>query len=187
VLLSPVTGLPMSPRKLTARIQVLGKRAGIARATPHCFRDTFAVDLLHKGVDIFTVAKLLGDTVAVVEKHYARFVTELRERARRMMVSSAGLEDTIQDTIEPGIPLTEENKELEAAGLISRILRVTLQTRKLLNRIERHMSMMSLLVVMEGFASHRRHRGTDAPDDPACQSSNELRPQASTLWRSLYH
>jgi Phage integrase family len=128
VLLSPVTGLPMSPRKLTARIQALGKRAGIARATPHCFRDTFAVDLLHKGVDIFTVAKLLGDTVAVVEKRYARFVTELRERAQRMMVSSVGLEGTIQDTIEPGIPLTEENKELKAAGPVSRIRRAALQT-----------------------------------------------------------
>ena len=48
-------------------------------------------------------------------------------------------------------------------------------------------SMMSLLVVMAGCASHRRHRDADAPDDPAYQSSNELRPQASTLGRSLYH
>jgi hypothetical protein len=37
--------------------------------------------LLYKGMDIYSVSKMLGDTVAVVEKHYARFVTVLRERA----------------------------------------------------------------------------------------------------------
>lgn len=48
VLLNPATGGPLSPRKLTARIRTLGMRAGIKRATPHRFRDTFAVDLLYK-------------------------------------------------------------------------------------------------------------------------------------------
>jgi integrase/recombinase XerD len=37
----------------------------------HRLRDTFAVDLLKKGVDIADVAKALGDTVRIVEKHYA--------------------------------------------------------------------------------------------------------------------
>jgi hypothetical protein len=40
------------------------------------------------------VAKLLGDTVETLEKHYAPFVRELRERARRIMVSGEGLEIT---------------------------------------------------------------------------------------------
>ena len=93
VLLNPATGGPLSPRKLTARIRTLGKRVGIKRATPHRFRDTFAVDLLYKGLDIYSVAKMLGDTVAVVEKHYARFVTVLRERARQIMVNGKGLEE----------------------------------------------------------------------------------------------
>jgi len=40
------------------------------------------------------VAKLLGDTVDTIEKHYAPFVKELRERARRIMESGEGLEIT---------------------------------------------------------------------------------------------
>jgi hypothetical protein len=40
------------------------------------------------------VAKLLGDTVDTVEKHYAPFVRELRERARRIMETGEGLEIT---------------------------------------------------------------------------------------------
>jgi hypothetical protein len=40
------------------------------------------------------VAKLLGDTVATIEKHYAPFVKELRERTRRIMENGEGLEKT---------------------------------------------------------------------------------------------
>jgi hypothetical protein len=44
------------------------------------------------------VAKLLGDTVSKVEKHYAPFVKELRDRARRFMENGDDLEKT-SDTI----------------------------------------------------------------------------------------
>jgi hypothetical protein len=40
----------------------------------------------------------LGDTVRTVEKHYAPFVKELRDRARRFMENGKGLEQT-SDTI----------------------------------------------------------------------------------------
>lgn len=40
------------------------------------------------------MAKLLGDTVETIEKHYAPFVRELRERARRIMESGEALEIT---------------------------------------------------------------------------------------------
>jgi hypothetical protein len=39
------------------------------------------------------VAKLLGDTVETVEKYYAPYVRELRERARRFVKSQEGLEN----------------------------------------------------------------------------------------------
>ena len=42
----------------------------------------------------YDVAKLLGDTVETVEDHYAPFVRELRERARRIMECGEGLEIT---------------------------------------------------------------------------------------------
>jgi integrase len=70
----------------------IGRRAGVQNANPHRFRDTFAVDLLSRGASPCDVAKLLGDTVETIEKHYAPFVRELRERARRIMETGEGLE-----------------------------------------------------------------------------------------------
>lgn len=39
----------------------------------------------------YDVAKLLGDEIATVEKHYAPFVRELRERVRNLMEAGEGL------------------------------------------------------------------------------------------------
>ena len=61
-------------------------------SNPHRFRDTFAVDYLAKGGSVYEVAKLLGDVVATIERCYAPFIPELRERARRIMESGQGLE-----------------------------------------------------------------------------------------------
>jgi len=38
-----------SATRLTVRCKALGDRAGVKRCTPHCFRDTFACDMLAKG------------------------------------------------------------------------------------------------------------------------------------------
>ncbi|HTR48353.1 MAG TPA: hypothetical protein VMM16_13295 [Verrucomicrobiae bacterium] len=69
-------------------------RAGVLDAHPHRYRDTYVVDLLSRGASPYDVAKLLGDTVETIEKHYAPFVRELRERARRITESGDGLEIT---------------------------------------------------------------------------------------------
>ena len=50
------------------------------------------VDMLARGASPYDVAKLLGDTVDTIEKHYAPFVRELRERARSIMENGEGLE-----------------------------------------------------------------------------------------------
>jgi len=92
VLLHPQTHEPMSVKRVYERMKALGVRAGVAHVHPHRFRDTFAVDMLAKGASPYDVAKLLGDTVSTVEKHYAPFVRELRERARRIMENGEGLE-----------------------------------------------------------------------------------------------
>jgi integrase len=84
VLLNPETGGPMSRPRLYERIKAMGERASVTRAHPHRFRDTLAVDLLLKGASPYDVAKTLGDTIAVVEEHYAPYVKELRERTRRI-------------------------------------------------------------------------------------------------------
>jgi integrase len=97
VLINPDTNKPMTRPRLYTRIKALGDRAGVDRAHPHRFRDTLAVDLLLKGASPYDVAKTLGDTVAVVEQHYAPYVRELRERTRKIMASEEGIEKPAPD------------------------------------------------------------------------------------------
>lgn len=95
VLLNPVTGWPLTRPRLYQRMLRLGKRAGVPNAHPHRFRDTFAVDMLIKGASPYDVAKMLGDTINTVEKHYTPFVKELRERVRSILENDAGLESVV--------------------------------------------------------------------------------------------
>jgi hypothetical protein len=46
------------------------------------------------GASPYDVAKLLGDTVATIEKRYAPFEKELRDRARQFTDNGEGLEKT---------------------------------------------------------------------------------------------
>jgi integrase len=94
ILVNPYAGDPMTRPRLYQRMLAVGKRAGVPDAHPHRYRDSFAVDMLARGASPYDVAKLLGDTVATVEKHYAPFVKELRDRTRRIMESGEGLEKT---------------------------------------------------------------------------------------------
>jgi hypothetical protein len=64
-------------------------------AHPHRFRDTLAVDMLMRGASPYDVAKVLGDTIETVEKHYTPFVKELRERVRSILENGAGLESSV--------------------------------------------------------------------------------------------
>jgi len=94
ILVNPYTGDPITRPRLYQRMLALGKRASVPDAHPHRYRDTFAVDMLARGASPYDVAKLLGDTAATIEKHYAPFVKELRDRTRRIMESGEGLEKT---------------------------------------------------------------------------------------------
>jgi integrase len=92
VLLNPYTGKSLTRPRLYYRLVALGKRAGVANSHPHRFRDTLAVDMLLRGASPYDVAKMLGDTIETVEKHYAPFVKELRERVRGLLENDSGLE-----------------------------------------------------------------------------------------------
>jgi integrase len=64
-----------------ARFVKVFQRAGVAGGHPHRFRDTFAVDLLLRGVPIDQVSILLGhSSVKVTERYYLAFVTARREQ-----------------------------------------------------------------------------------------------------------
>ena len=92
VLLNPGTGAPLTRPRLYERIRALGKRAKVADAHPHRFRDTFCVDMLARGVNPYSVARIMGITVEMLERHYASFIPELRERVRVALASCQGLE-----------------------------------------------------------------------------------------------
>jgi len=63
------------------RFEQLFKRAGLEGGQPHRFRDTFAVDLLLRGVPIDQVSMLLGhSSVKITERHYLAFVAARREQ-----------------------------------------------------------------------------------------------------------
>jgi integrase len=94
VLLNPATGRPLTRPGLYRRMLALGKRAGVLDSHPHRFRDTLAVDMLLKGASPYDVAKILGDTIDTIERHYAPFVPELRARVRLIIESGEGLEIT---------------------------------------------------------------------------------------------
>jgi integrase len=79
-------------RQIFHRIRKLGRRAGVQNAHPHRFRPTFAVDALLKGAHESYVARMLGDSVETVVKHYLPFVKEAREQARGFLNSSGGLD-----------------------------------------------------------------------------------------------
>jgi integrase/recombinase XerC len=94
VLYNPETNKPFLSRvRLYERAKALGVRAGVTRVTPHCFRDTFACDMLARGASIFDVAKMLADTVDTVEKHYASFVQAARDSAQHRMDNGLGIEE----------------------------------------------------------------------------------------------
>jgi integrase len=85
---------PFETRKrLYERAKALGIRAGVKQVTPHCFRDTFACDMLAREEDIYSIAKILADTVDTIEKHYAQFIPAAREAAQHKMDSDIGIEE----------------------------------------------------------------------------------------------
>jgi integrase len=66
---------PMCRR--VSRLLALARVKGSA----HVFRDTFAINLLAAGVDIFTVSQLLGHSnVKITQQHYLNFIPGYVER-----------------------------------------------------------------------------------------------------------
>ena len=54
-------------------LDAVTKRAGVEGVTPHVFRHTYATHASMQGVPLGDIARILGDTIATVEKVYAKF------------------------------------------------------------------------------------------------------------------
>lgn len=53
-------------------VAAAAKKAGVAGVGPHVLRHTAATHMAREGISLFHIGKVLGDTVATVEKHYAK-------------------------------------------------------------------------------------------------------------------
>lgn len=60
-------------RNINVELTALAKRAGVARVTPHVLRHTAATQMAQRGVSLWMIAKLLGDTTQTVESVYAKW------------------------------------------------------------------------------------------------------------------
>ncbi|MPY87559.1 MAG: tyrosine-type recombinase/integrase [Luteitalea sp.] len=58
----------------SGKLQSLFELAEVENGRSHRFRDTFSCSLLEQGVSDVTVAMLLGNTPAIVQKHYAPWI-----------------------------------------------------------------------------------------------------------------
>jgi hypothetical protein len=97
--------------------------------TRTAFGTVLPVDLLSRGASPYDVAKLLRDTVETIERHYAPFVRELRERARRIMETGEGSEITGTPRAHQGVGKdknTVKTKDIVADEPVSRNLRALL-------------------------------------------------------------
>ena len=64
-------------------------KAGIANGHAHRFRDTFAVELLLKGVPMDVVSVLLGhSSIKITEKHYAPWVKARQEQLEQHVMKT---------------------------------------------------------------------------------------------------
>jgi integrase/recombinase XerD len=57
-----------------ARLAKVFRLAGVEDGHPHRYRHSMATNLLEKGVSVETVALILGNSPAIVLKHYSSFV-----------------------------------------------------------------------------------------------------------------
>ena len=67
---SVTTGARLTEGGLRQLLERLGQRAGVAHCHPHTFRRTFALESLRGGMDIYTLARLMGHEDITVLKPY---------------------------------------------------------------------------------------------------------------------
>jgi integrase len=78
-------GKPFTTKSLLRLVQRLAKRAEVERPKTHRYRHTFISRMVASGANYADVGRMVGDTSATVEKHYAKFSPEWQQRLRRFV------------------------------------------------------------------------------------------------------
>jgi len=73
--------------KLYKMVRGWGEKAGVENCHPHRFRHYAVCHWLARGLTLFDVAQLIGDTHQTVERHYAKWTSGQQERIRGIMES----------------------------------------------------------------------------------------------------
>lgn len=85
VFISQQTGKQITENFISNVINRVTKRNALKRITPHGFRHTVATVLINNGVPVTTIAKLLGNTPAMVLSVYSHSFEENEKRATRIL------------------------------------------------------------------------------------------------------
>ena len=70
------------------RIKAICKDVGITPDHPHRFRHSLAADLLSKGASVEDVAAILGNSPAIVVKHYSQWIKSRQDRLDEIVSST---------------------------------------------------------------------------------------------------
>jgi site-specific recombinase XerD len=77
-------GQPWTAAAVARAFYKIRRKTGIAKLSAYSYRHVFATDALEKGMDIDTLAALLGNSAATIRKHYAHLLANTGNLRRRM-------------------------------------------------------------------------------------------------------
>jgi integrase len=82
------------------RIKAICKEVGIVPDHPHRFRHSLAADLLSRGVSVENVAAVLGNSPAIVSKHYSQWISSRQD----------ALDAALESTWKPALRIVADQK-----------------------------------------------------------------------------
>jgi integrase len=91
--LSPCNGKPFDKVNFVDRFMKLRKRLRMPGLTAYSYRHTWATEMLKAGMDVDTLASLMGNSPAVIRQHYSHLLADrqgLREKLERFMTAAGG-------------------------------------------------------------------------------------------------
>jgi hypothetical protein len=99
-------------RDATRTVSVVYAASGVAGACSHRFRHTMATEILELGGTFEEAADILGDSVAIIQKHYAKWsrlrqarTTDLLARLWHTKNPSQQATETIEENLVDGVGL----------------------------------------------------------------------------------